>query len=695
VILATSREPLGIVGETLWRVTSLTLPTEDQTVEADELPSSLLHFEAVRLFVERARAAWPDFALTATNAAPVARVCRRLDGIPLALELAAVRARALAVEQIADRLDDRFRLLIGGSRVALPRQQTLRATIDWSFALLPASERVLLCRLTVFVGGWRLEAAETVCSWGEIEAADVLDLLQHLVDKSLVVADARSDGTLRYRMLETLHQYAQTRLTESGELDEARRRHAAYSLALAEQAEPELRGPQERAWMDRLEAESENLRAALRWGIDRGEAEHALRLAGALWRFWTQHGHLVEGLAWLEQALALAAAGGDASVALLSARTRALNGAGNLAAVRGEHARSAVFLEESLVLRRRLGDTPGEAIALLNLGTAARNLGDPALAYARFSECLGLFRRLGDTVNIATTLLNLGRLRHDESDLERAATLFRESLAFYQMVGSDRGVAIVTNWLGNLTRDRGDLAAAERLHGDALSLLRGRDDPWILGQILTGLARVAAARHDHVKTMTLACQSLHALHAAGARRDAVSALVLMAGVLCTRGDAILGGRLLGAVAGAHPEASSTPAERASFEQAVAAARAALSGEAFEATWESGQQLTLDEAVNLALAKIEPSAYESSESASPPPAPTLDALSRREREVAALVAGGLTNREIAEELVISETTADSHVSHILRKLGFRSRAQIATWAVGQGLSISNVRDRPHG
>jgi non-specific serine/threonine protein kinase len=343
-----------------------------------------------------------------------------------------------------------------------------------------------------------------------------------------------------------------------------------------------------------------------------------------------------------------------------------------------------MFLEESLGLWRRLGDRAGEATSLHNLGVAARSLGDRVQAQDCFEQSLSRFRDLGDTRNAGLSLLNLGRLRHDERDLESAAALYGESLAHFQTVGSDRGVAIVTNRLGDVARDRGDLAAAERLHGDALSLLRDRDDPWILGQILTGLARVAAARHDHVKTMALACQSLRALHDVGARHDAVEVLMLIAGELCTRGDATLGGRLLGAVACTYPEGSPIPAERASFEQTVAAARAALSDEAFAATWESGQQLTLDEAINLALATIESSARESDEPASPPPDSTVDALSRREREVAALVAGGLTNREIAEQLMISETTADSHVSHILRKLGFRSRAQVAAWATQRGL-----------
>jgi len=688
VILATSREPLGIAGETSWRVASLALPVEGQTPVTGDLPASLLKYEAVRLFVERAWSARPDFALTNANAATVARVCRRLDGIPLALELAAVRVRALTIDQIADRLDDRFRLLTVGSRVALPRQQTLRAAVDWSYHLLPESERAVLRRLSVFAGGWHLEAAEAVCSWRGIEVADVLDLLQHLVDKSLVVADVRSEITIRYRMLEILHQYAQERLIGSGELEEARRQHAAYWLALAEQAEPELRGPRESEWSARLEDENENLRAALRWTIEGGEAELTLRLGAALWRFWEIRGQLVEGLAWLEQGLALHVPSDDATAALSHARAGALNGAGALAWSRGEHARSAAFHEESLKLRRRLSDPAGEAVSLQNLGVTFRSLGDRARARDYGTQSLALCRQLGDSRNAALSLLNLGRLSHDEGDVHQATMLYEESLALFRADGNAQGVASVLNRLGDLARERGNLSTADQLHHEALGLHRGRGDPWGIGISLTYLARVAAARRDPAATLALAGQALQALHEAGARHDAVAALVLMAGALCDKGNGALGGRLLGAVARAQPDGSPIPAEQASFDQAVTAARAALRDTAFADVWADGQQLPLDQAIELALTTIEPAASEPGERANPASSSTADVLSRREREVAALIADGLTNRAIAEALVISETTADSHVSHILRKLGVRSRAQVATWVIQKRLSTSN-------
>jgi len=706
-ILATSREPLGIAGETAWRVPSLALPDLDDpaAVGADGTPV-LGSCAAVQLFVERASAARPDFALTALHAPAVARICRRLDGIPLALELAAARVMALSVEQVADRLDDRFRLLTGGNRTALPRQRTLRATVDWSYDLLAGQERALLRRLGIFAGGSSLEAAEAVCSGDGLDPAEVLDVLQHLVDRSLVVAEVNADGTNRYRMLEMLQQYASERLAESGEAEEVRRRHTAYFLALAERAEAELRGPREGEWSGRLEGEIENLRATLRRVIDRGEAEQAWRLGGALWRFWTQRGHLAEGLVWLEQMLALDADGDGATIRALRARAGALNGAGNLALARGENIRAAPFHEQALELRRRIGDEAGAAVSLHNLGMVARALGDPALAYARFEESLGLFRKLGDTRNAALSLLNLGRVSHDGGDHEGAAVFYREGLALFQQVGSAHGVATALNRLGDLARDRGEFATAERLHGEALSLRRGRGDPWVMGLSLTGLARVAAARRDHARTIALATQSLRALHEAGASRDTAAALVVLAATAVATDQAEVGARVLGAVARAYPEGWAIGFEQAVFEQAIASARAALGEAAFALAWDDGQWLLLDQAVGLGLSLAEPQAPSAGRPATTPTArpasdaaPSADAvgrptasagpspsdLTRREREVAGWIARGLTNRQIGDQLVISEMTADSHVSHILRKLGFRSRAQVAAWAVEHGLT----------
>ena len=305
-VLATSREPLSVAGEQTYRVPSLSSPDPKaaQTVE------SLSQYEAVRLFIERAQAVQPDFSVTDANAPAVAQVCFHLDGIPLAMELAAARVRSLPVEQINARLDNRFRLLTGGSRDALPRQQTLRALIDWSYDLLTEAEKALLCRLSVFAGGWTLDAAEKVVAGegleGEVvEDFEVLDLLTSLVDKSLVIYEEREEGEARYGLLETVRQYAAERLAEGEGADQMERRHAGWALALAEEAEPQLTSPEQGVWLTRLEAEHDNLRAALGW-CERGmgqRAQEGLRLTGALWRFWWVRGHVTEGRHWLGMAL--------------------------------------------------------------------------------------------------------------------------------------------------------------------------------------------------------------------------------------------------------------------------------------------------------------------------------------------------------------------------------------------------------
>jgi non-specific serine/threonine protein kinase len=344
-ILATSRHVLGVAGETAWRVPSLAVPDLHSPPPLERL----VHYEAVQLFIDRATAAQPGLQVTQQNAPAVARICHHLDGIPLAIELAAARARVFAVEQIAARLDDRFRLLTAGPRTALPRQQSLGATVDWSYALLSEPERALLRRLAVCAGGWTFEAAEVVAAGDGVQPYAVLDLLAQLVDKSLVIAEERR-GAVRYRLLETIREYACDRLQAAGEAAGTRDRHRAYFLALAEEAEPQLRGAESQRFLDRLEEEHANLRVALEWALaspDGGEA--ALRLSGALAWFWWLRSYHDEGWRWLERALAGAP---EAS----AARMKALHGAGYLAHHRRDSALARALLGESLAIARALDD---------------------------------------------------------------------------------------------------------------------------------------------------------------------------------------------------------------------------------------------------------------------------------------------------------------------------------------------------
>jgi non-specific serine/threonine protein kinase len=363
-VLATSREALGITGETSWRVPSLTVPEGRGASD----PETLTRYEGVRLFVDRAVAVQPHFAITPANASAVAQICRQLDGIPLALEMAAARLRGLSAEMLAVRLEQGFRLLTGGSRTALPRQQTLRATVDWSYSLLSPAEQRLFARLSVFAGGWTLEAAEAICTGEGIAEEEVTDLLLRLVDKSLVVVKEAEEGTARYGLLETLRQYGQERLVTFGEVDLAADRHSTYYLALAERAEPELRGPAQVRWFEHLEREHDNLRAALTWCLhvaaqQQGDqsaaaAESGLRLAGALWRFWFFRDHHGEGRTWLERALVR---GAEAAAA---ARAKALCGAGALAWIPSDLERAQDMLTQAVALYREHGSKAKLAYAL-------------------------------------------------------------------------------------------------------------------------------------------------------------------------------------------------------------------------------------------------------------------------------------------------------------------------------------------
>jgi predicted ATPase/class 3 adenylate cyclase len=426
-VIATSREGLGIGGETLYPVPALPDPDPQRMPPMKDL----IGYEAVRLFLERATAVVPTFTITAQNAQAVAQICHRLDGIPLAIELAAARVKALGVDQLVARLDDRFRLLTGGSRTALPRHQTLRAAMDWSFALLTEQEQILLRRLSVFAGGWSLEAAEAICPGDAIEGPDILDLLTRLVDRSLVIVEPRS-GEARYHLLETVRQYARDRLLESGEAAGIRIRHQGWFLALAERAEPELRGPSQMIWLERLKTEHDNLRVALEWSkMDANSALLGVRLVGALQWFWFMFMHnYVEGREWLQWALSRATE--------VPAHTRAklLTGAGMMAWVLYEHERARALLQESLSLFRRLGDNWAIAFALHHLAHVAVAQGDFGQGTTLFEESLALFRETGDRWGLGLTLTCLGDAAIGQGDYHRAEPLLEESLTLFREAGS-------------------------------------------------------------------------------------------------------------------------------------------------------------------------------------------------------------------------------------------------------------------
>ncbi|MBI1744576.1 tetratricopeptide repeat protein [Candidatus Acetothermia bacterium] len=577
-ILASSRKPLRIVGETTYPVPTLPSPNPQQ------LPSleSLSNYEAVRLFRDRAVAVAPTFQVTQQNALAVTQICHRLDGLPLALELAAARVKIMTVEKIAERLDDRFRLLTGGSRTALPRQQTLQALIDWSYDLLSESERVLWRRLSIFAGGWTLEAAEMVCVGESIAEYDVLDLLTQLVDKSLVIMEEKS-GEGRYRLLETVRQYGYEKLVKAVEVKLIRDRHLDFFLKFAEEAEPKLQGAEQKLWLNRLETEHDNLRAVLAWSVESSEkAETGLQLAGVLWRFWEVRGHFTEGRRWLEEAL-------TRTPARTAARAKALNGGGNLALDQGDYIAARLLYQESLAIQRELENKGGIAASLHNLGNVAYMQGNFTEARSLYEESLAIKRELGDQRGIAYSFGNLGGVAHDQGDYIAARSFHLESLAIKRNLGDKRGIAASINNLGEVARAQGDYTEARSLYEESLAIKRELGDKRGITFSLNNLGNVAYAQGDYVSARAFYQESLSIQRELVDKQRIAESLEGLAGVDCAEGQFERATQLLGAVESLR-KGIGTPLsslERTEYERTVAAARAARGEEAFAKAWAKG------------------------------------------------------------------------------------------------------------
>lgn len=628
-ILATSREPLQIAGERQWRVAPLALPprADTRSVEVVELAP------AVQLFVERAQAVVPSFRLTSDNATAAAEVCTRLAGIPLALELVAARVRVLTVQEILTRLDDTFHIVSGGSRAAPARQQTLRATLDWSYDLLTEKERSCLRRFAVFAGGFDLDAAETV--W-----PDVLDILTRLVDKSLVVMEAEN-GSARYRLLEPLRQYARRHLVEQGEEVETCAAHTAYFLGLAEASATELRGPSSVAWVARLGRNHDNLRAALRWAEERGDCETVARLATALVPFWEVHGTMTEGRRWLSAALA---SDGPSSIPD-ALRSRVLLGAGRLAFWQADLDQAATLLDESLALGRDTEDASVVAASLTWRGLVNNRRLNFQEAEAQLHESLLLNRAIGDGHGTAWVTHALGSVAANQGDYERAAPLFEEGLERFRALGDLRFIAIASLELGALyaLMRGGDLAQASRLLRDGLrGLLTISDRAFLVSGLLT-LAEVEAKLGRRV-------QSARLLGTTAALRDALGA-------------------------------ERSPLQHEREEIVMSMIRSRLSEAALATAVAEGRTITVERAIEETLSadRAEPSSQTAT-----PLRGAVETLTPRERDVALLLAQGAADREIAAALTITTGTASVHVHRILGKLDLNSRWQVAVWAAAHGL-----------
>ena len=496
-VLATSRERLGLFGERIYSVPTLSVPSPSETASSVDIDnnatSRLLDYAAVQLFVERAAAQRMGRPPSGSQLLAVGAMCRVLEGIPLAIEMAAARARSFPIEEFLEKLTDRFGLLEVGRGTSLERHQTLRKTMDWSYNLLEEKQKALLRGLSVFTDGCRREAAQTVCVGDGIAAKAVLDLLTSLVDKSLVVYQERQ-GKARYHLLETVRQYAKERLQESGESKSVKARHQDYFLALAEEAEPNLRGPEQAEWLNRLEVEHDNLRAALDRSLSEPGASTGLRFCESLSRFWSVRGHLSEGRKWCVRVLAAASA-----QALTLERVKTLNVAGNLARLQGDYSAARKLFEESLMMSRQSEDKRGIASSLSGLGLVAHEQGDYISARKLFEESLVMSRQSGDKSDIAQSLSDLGLvdralsnlgLDRDQGDYDAALARYRESLAIFRELGDKKSIAKSLWGLGELFRNRSDYDAAIALYEESLAISRELGDKRGIAQSLWGLGEI-------------------------------------------------------------------------------------------------------------------------------------------------------------------------------------------------------------
>ena len=626
-VLATSQRRLGLVGEASWPVPPLILPDP-----AARDPEVVARAEAVRLLRDRAALARPGFTLTAQNAPAVSEICRRLDGIPLALELAAARLNALSAGQLAARIDDRFRLLAGGGRGGLPRHRTLQAAIEWSHDLLSETEQTCFRRLAVFSGGCTLEAAEAVCPDDSLSAAEIFETVTALVDRSLLTTEERC-GSMRYGMLESIHQFARTRLERAGEAAELSRRHREWLLDYARQAD--LEGPDQGAWLDLLETDLENFRIGLE---DASAAEPRLELAGLLAPFWMVRGHTGLGRRWLEGALA--AAGPAASPRL---RAAALDGLGQLAAVQADYQAQRSCQQESLAIWRALGDDARVASCLGDLGSAAHIRGEYGQARAMYAEALEVANGANDSRLMARCLSGLGRLALHQGDLAKATDYYTDSMACFSRIGDLRRATLILGNLGVVALNRGeydlararfeehlgnarkigdrkliggaltnlgsvvyncgDLDTAADLHAEALALAEQVGDRRLASVALTNLGLVMLARKDYPAARGQLRRSLGLAEAVGERRAVAESLEELAGVDAAAGEMDRAAVLFGASQALRVAIGApVPApDLARIGEALGAVRLALGDQQFEAARARGLALSATDAIALAKA----------------------------------------------------------------------------------------------
>jgi len=592
-ILIASRAALHLYGEHEFPVPPLALP------DSRSMPSveALSQCPAVALFVQRAIAAKPDFELNRENASAVAEVCARLDGLPLAIELAAARVKVLSPSSMRTRLASRLKLLTGGARDLPQRQQTLRAAMDWSHDLLSPAEQKLFRRLSVFVGGCNLEGVEAVCNTKSDLDLDLLDGMASMVDKSLVQQAEQANGESRFTMLETIREYALEKLGESGEEASTRRAHAAYCLVLAEEGAMEQSGAKGEEWLERFDVEHDNIQAALEWLTETGDAEWGLRLGAAMFHYWEMREYLAEGRDWLSKLLNLTGA-----AVPNKARVRALFSAGVLAGGQGDYASADALIRESLDIARQLLDKQGVAVSLNALAVVARDRGDAHAALSLFEGGLEQWQELGDQQAIARSLSNLANVVKLQGDYARARSLYEQSLSIFQELGDRAGVAWSMNYQGDVAREQGDLAAARTLYEQGLEIFRQLGDRWGIAGTLADLGNLAMEQRDYPTMQSLYRQSIKIFQELDHKRGIARLLECFACSAAAQLEAERSLRLAGAAAALRQSigAPLTPAEKAKLESTLDRVRQALTNATGAAPWLEGWAWPVEKAIEEVL-----------------------------------------------------------------------------------------------
>ena len=679
-VLTTSRQPLALAGEMIYPVQGLVWPSVETATSVE--PDDLKQYDAVHLFIERARGISPQFKIAPDNKLAVIEICRRLDGIPLALELASARLNILTTQQIAARLDSRFRLLNSGKGIGTAtHHQTLRAAIDWSYDLLTSAEQTLLRRLAIFDSGCTLDMAESVCTGDEIAREQTLELIASLVDKSLLVAETSGRTEARYRLLEMIREYALEKLKDAGDGKLLRDRHLDFFVTRVEEIAPKLQqsSTYQGLWMNWLDGEMDNIRAALDWAMESSQVEAGLRLADALFMFWASHTSMQEGRNWHERLLAQA----DEQIPIML-RARAAFNAGMMAGFLGdataakEHERTAVALceaagEEGLKL---LAQTQALAAVAATLNR------DFAVGYVKAEKYVQLLQKVGYDAEIpmglatqAVAAIGLGRY-------QVARSLLEEALSAQQKIGDPYLIALILSFLGHLEHWEQNYTRAQATYEESLALLRKAGGTGDEPRVLQGLAHTCLQQGDLNQAHALICESVMLCKRQGKVEGLSECLIGFGALASERGMPAEAVRLLttGAIHGVSVHLSFLVAEGREYERYLGVARSQLTTHEFEQAQQAGRSQTLEGAIEYALSlplmstTLAPKANQES-----------SGLSEREREIVALIVQGKRNSEIAEQLVLSKRTVEKHVANILSKLELNSRTQIVRWAIEHNLT----------